>query len=113
MAIASLRLALSELCLFMQSDQIKCNISTMISTRLRLEEIENIQDGNDARKFPAKNADALSTISACREVVACLQPHHVKRPPGHENELCNSAKVNVLVCDRFAARYLKQMQHGP
>ena len=37
----------------------------------------------------------------------------IKRPHGHENELCNSAKVNVLVCDRLAARYLKQMQHGP
>ena len=79
MAIALLCLALSELCLFTQSDQIKCKIPINIDNlhRARLKEIEKTQDGNDARKFPA-NADALGTISACREVVARLQPHHVK-----------------------------------
>ena len=79
MAIALLCLALSELCLFTQSDQIKCKIPINIDNlhQARLKEIEKIQDGNDARKFPA-NADALGTISACREVVARLQPHHVK-----------------------------------
>jgi hypothetical protein len=80
-AIALLCLALSELCLFTQSDQIKCKIPISIDNPppppARLKEIEKIQDGNDARKFPA-NADALGTISACREVVARLQPHHVK-----------------------------------
>lgn len=79
MAIALLCLALSELCLFTQSDQIKCKIPINIDNlhQARLKEIEKIQDGNDARKFPA-NADVLGTISACHEVVACLQQHHVK-----------------------------------
>ena len=46
-------LALSELCLFTQSDQIKCKIPINIDNlhQARLKEIEKIQDGNDARKF--------------------------------------------------------------
>jgi hypothetical protein len=59
----------------MQSNQIKCKISITIDNlhQASIKEIEKIQDGT--------------------EVVARLQPHHMKahkRTHGHENELCNS-----------------------
>jgi hypothetical protein len=71
MAIASLCLLVSEFCAYYHIDKILCTIGICIDNQRAIQYLHDIQTGYDSRKYDA-NADVLSIIEACPEVVAQL-----------------------------------------
>ena len=112
MAIASLCLVVTEFCRF-HSIEIKCKLTMVIDNLTAIKRLNQIRLGIDVRKYHA-NADALSIIAACPEVVARLTPSHVKSHQDkkkHPSKLPHDARTNIL-CDRLCNLYLENIREG-
>ena len=112
MAIASFCLALTEFCLF-KNIAIKCKITIVIDNLTAIKRLNQIRVGIDVRQYLA-NADALSIIAACPDVVECLLPAHVKSHQDkktHPSKLPHAARTNIL-CDRLYTIYLDNIIAG-